>query len=321
MSLSYKTQNILILYGDDVSYDNIDTARSQVQLIKDIQPNDQSMNITFATITDYFQAVMSENQTYSVFEGDFYPYISKHLRRRSISWTGFYSSRPALKQKIFEAHSLVRAAEIVSALVLHKRFQGYEASLSLHHDAITGTCRPEVANDYFQRLYEDIKASEGVIRYSYSNIVTCSVNPIEIMEPYKAYVIYNPVNWEFERVLGIESNSMHVAVHDSKGNVIPSQSLPYFDRFKIYFKVSLPPLSFITIFLSEQTMHCSLCSDFINKTEITTINNGIYTLEFEKGLIKTISTDSSSFEISENIVRYEASPSGAYEFRPMVLNK
>ena len=276
------------------------------------------MNITFSTITDYFQAVLSENQTYSVFEGDFYPYVSKHLRKRSISWTGFYSSRPALKQRIFEAHSLVRAAEIASALVLDKDFQGYEASLALHHDAITGTCRPEVASDYFQRLEEDIKASEGVIRHSYSNIVTNSLVPLHIMEPYKAYVIYNPVNWEFERLIGIESYSMHVAVHDSKGNVIPSQSVPHFDRFKIYFKIFLPALSFTTVFMSEQNMSCSLCSIPLNKTEITSITNGIYTMVFDFGLIQTISTKDSSFEILENLSRYEAYPSGAYEFRPLV---
>ena len=172
-----------------------------IALIEVLKIHATELNIAFATASDYFQAVESENVTFSVYEGDFLPYISKTIRSRSISWTGFYSSRPSLKSLIYEAHSLVRTAEITTALIFKKQFAANNVSLALHHDAITGTCRSQVEADYKKRLVYDMQASEDKIREAYSSIITCSLKPLMIPSPYKAFVIYNPINWKLEKLV------------------------------------------------------------------------------------------------------------------------
>ena len=309
----------MILLGDDVFYDNITLARNQILFMRDLQSKKENLSIRFATVSEYFQAVLSEEKSFNVFEGDFLPYISRELNKRSVSWTGFYSSRPGLKQKAFETHSLVRAAELASSLILKQEFHGYEACTSLHHDAITGTCRSNVASDYVKRLDKDIQASNDMIRYAYSNIVTISRNPIKIKSPYKAFVIYNPINWEIEKVISLPIADTNVAVHNHTGNIIPSQSHRYSGNHEIYLNMKLPPISFTTIFLSSHDSSCTVCSKSSEETNKITVKNGIYTLSFDNGLITKIATNDTYFNIKEKIIRFDASSGGSYEFRPLVM--
>ena len=327
-SKAYKTENILVLYGDDLFYNEIESARGQVQLIETLRNSESALQIKFSTMAEYFQAVLSENRNFSVYEGDFFPYLSEYGIMYSIfyteiiplSWTGFYSSRPELKKKTFEAHSLVRAAEIISALVLKQEFQGYESCIALHHDAITGTCKPEVAEDYFLRLKNDTQASEDIIRYSYSNIITSSLETLDLMKPYKAFVIYNSINWKITKVMCIDTDSRYVIMHDSNGKIIKSQIVPISEKFQVYFMISLQPLSFTTIFMSIHNENCTICSTFSKKINASSITNTKYTLKFNKGLINSISTENSEFKLMEKILSYDSSSGGAYIFRPLVIS-
>jgi hypothetical protein len=109
--------------------------------------------------------------------GDFFPY------RESFNndWSGFFGSRPVLKNLIRKLESFQASSEAVFALaLLHSEYNeddvsktrickrnhgclkqralqksiklGREVSaLLLHHDAITGTCRKSVARDYMRK--------------------------------------------------------------------------------------------------------------------------------------------------------------------------
>ena len=151
-----------MLYGEDCYFGQLDTARKQFQLIEAMANATTDITIQFGTIQDYFQAVMAENAAFSAFEGDFVPYMSYHNGNKK-SWTGFFSSRPFQKSQTYVAHSLVRAAEIAAGLIDSREFQGIESSIALHHDAITGTCKSWVSDDYLERISEDQKSSEKAI--------------------------------------------------------------------------------------------------------------------------------------------------------------
>mmetsp|Transcript_12715 Transcript_12715/g.12844 ORF Transcript_12715/g.12844 Transcript_12715/m.12844 type:complete len:146 (+) Transcript_12715:741-1178(+) len=105
-------------------------------------------DIKFATATEYFDEVRKSNAKFPVYKSDFFPYQSYRFGNRPAFWTGFYTTRPALKQLINKTHRLVRAAEIAKALIQGEAYIAYNTSLSLHHDAITGTSKPWVAKDY-----------------------------------------------------------------------------------------------------------------------------------------------------------------------------
>ena len=306
----------MILYGDDVFYDDYSMARMSIAFIDLLRINKPNINIKFATASEYFKAVLSENSTFSVFEGDFFPYVSKDIQAKSISWTGFYASRPFLKEKIYEAQSIVRAAEITSALIFKRQFQAYNVSLALHHNAITGTCRSQVVDDYIKRLSYDVQKSQANIREAYSSITTCSLSPLKIPLPYKAFVIYNPINWKLEKLVWIASEKQCAALYDNTGVLITSQAVPYSGSYRLYFRIIIKPLSFLTIFLTSNSTRCNISK----KTDKNLVSNGIYSLQFNNGLIENLSTRSSEFKLMQQLVRYTGQYGGAYEFNPQVIN-
>ena len=314
---SYRTGNYLMLYGDDCYFSQIDLARKQFQLIEAMRAVSTEVTIQFATIQDYLKAVMSENQSFSTFEGDFVPYVS-HDDDYMKAWTGFYSSRPFQKSQTYLAHSLVRAAEIAAGLVEDQEFIGYEACNVLHHDAITGTCKPWVSEDYLRRIFEDQDSSETVIAEAYSVLVKPSRETHRIVTPYKAFVVQNSLNWVREEVMYLESKSNYTIIQVSTGEVLPSQSVPFGDRFRIYFKITLESLSFTTVFMSEQDFACSGCSVPSFQDSSTIVSNGVYTVSFSEGLIDKIIRDGTEMNVVSEIVCYNASYSGAYIFRPLV---
>lgn len=78
-------------------------------------------------------------------------------------WTGFYSTRPQLKfeiRRFIDAFAALRK-HMIPALIRYQDLQGLMDSIQmsedlmgvlLHHDAITGTCKAEVAKNYFELI-------------------------------------------------------------------------------------------------------------------------------------------------------------------------
>ena len=317
----YRTNNYLILYGDDCYFNQLDLGRKQLQLIETMRgASTDGLNILFGTIQDYYQAVMAENKAVSTFEGDFIPYIS-NKGINAIAWTGFYSSRPFQKSQTYLAHSLVRAAEIAAGLIEGHEFQGIESSNVLHHDAITGTCKPAVSQDYLRRIYQDQESSDVVIAEAYSTLAKPSMKIHAIIMPYKAFVIQNPVNWVRKEVIHLESSSAHAIIQINSGQFLLSQSVPFGDKYRIYFEITLESLSFTTVFMSEQNNSCYTCSTPSSKNTEENVSNGVYTVSFSEGLINKITKAGIEMNIVSHIVSYNASSGGAYIFRPMVTYK
>ena len=316
----YRTENILVLFGDDVYFRDMMVSRWQFDLLDYIIEANPGLNIRFATLGEYFKAVMSKENTYSVYQGDFLPFINRKEQERR-SWTGFYSSRPALKKKIFEAHSLLRAAEISAALIQQTEVRGSKANEALHHDAITGTSIPRVSENYLDRLTEDILHSEDIIKTSFSQVLSPTFRLYKITEPYRAFVIYNPVNWIRKELFWISSNSKYVVVYNSAGEAITSQSVPYLESYKIFFEITLRSLSFTTIFLSEKNETCHECSEISIISDHSTVSNDFYTIDFKQGFIYKISIDGVEIELNSVLSQYNSTYGGAYIFKPTVNNK
>ena len=92
--------------------------------------------------------------------GDFFPYSDGAHQ----FWTGYFTSRPALKSMIRTTSSLfggVRAAQCLAgskdlSLLVNstEKLQDLEEALGVaqHHDAVSGTAKQHVAFDYAKRL-------------------------------------------------------------------------------------------------------------------------------------------------------------------------
>ena len=128
------------------------------------------MRFTQSTPQTYVNALKKEQVEWPVKQDDFFPYSSDpHWY-----WSGFYSSRPAFKKQVRDAsaawgaHSklLARKAidlgtkdnEIDSILKAHHSLLD-GLGVSQHHDAITGTAKQYVTNDYSVRLWKGVDKS------------------------------------------------------------------------------------------------------------------------------------------------------------------
>lgn len=105
---------------------------------------------------------------------DFIPYAHK----LNTYWTGFFTSRPSLKLRVREGSNLLQIVKQLSVLI----GPAYKVSMSKirplqkamgilqHHDAITGTCRQHVADDYMNMLGMAMKLAQLAVVDSYRRL-------------------------------------------------------------------------------------------------------------------------------------------------------
>lgn len=143
----------------------------------------------FGTLSDYFERLAARgtgtgsqpgaaSPPFSPLSGDFFPYSD----RKDHHWSGFFSTRSSFKRLTRQLEVTLRAAEIQATLALADR--DYRASagaedsggvlqllttarralaLFMHHDAITGTSKEHVMQDYEHRLLDGLLNAEFVL--------------------------------------------------------------------------------------------------------------------------------------------------------------
>lgn len=133
----------------------------------------------FATLTEYFEGVLSSKEAQEqasagdtpgtkipVLTGSFFTYADKELEY----WSGYYTSGPFYKRMVRDLQGKARAAELLNSLLgapggrpreLAAAKQGM--ALFQHHDAITGTSKNAVVNDYGQILHSAMAGIEQLL--------------------------------------------------------------------------------------------------------------------------------------------------------------
>ena len=132
--------------------------------------NKANMTLVMSTPQTYINALKAENITWPVKYDDMFPYA----HTSNDYWTGYFSSRPAAKKQVKDASSLFSAemklfservitenvkASDVSDVLLAKQSMLESLSIYQHHDAITGTAKQYVADDYSFRMQRSIDFS------------------------------------------------------------------------------------------------------------------------------------------------------------------
>lgn len=147
-------ENIMWTMGCDFNYlagslwfNNLD------RLIKLVN-SDGRFEAKYSTPYDYTLAKLAENVTYVEMPGDFFPYADGPHQ----FWTGYFTSRAALKRYIRQLSSHWTAARQLEAYggVPSGEVPIISDALGIaqHHDAVAGTAKQHVAFDYAKRLHE-----------------------------------------------------------------------------------------------------------------------------------------------------------------------
>jgi len=166
---NYKTNNIQMTCGMDFNYKNAATWFHNLDLIMKAVNKDGRIRMRYSTPAEYADALNAEKSAkWSVRSDDLMP-LHEHPHQ---FWTGYFSSRVPFKRLLRQSSNMLQAArQLAFAARIQKTCtsqvhrgpmvggsftDAFEAAvaISTHHDAVSGTAKQAVNNDYAQRISE-----------------------------------------------------------------------------------------------------------------------------------------------------------------------
>ena len=132
-----------------------------------LNTSQHGINLFYSTQEGYAAARLAMEAPLSLKTCDGFPYASDG---HSV-WSGFFTSRPALKGYVRASSALFAAARVLQAWAAPpapgagNALSLLEAALGVaqHHDAVSGTSKQVVANDYARRLAAGRAAAQGAM--------------------------------------------------------------------------------------------------------------------------------------------------------------
>ncbi|KAK3042490.1 hypothetical protein RJ639_000214 [Escallonia herrerae] len=209
--------------------------------------DDGRVNVFYSTPTLYTDAKYAADESWQLKINDFFPYAI----RPNAYFTGYFTSRPALKgyvRMLSGYYLAARQLEFFSRSIAGRSTDTLADALAIaqHHDAVSGTERQHVADDYAKRLSMGYKEAEESVAASLACMVESAStvgcgNPKTKFQQAKKFphseldltlgkklviVVYNALGWKRVDVVRLPVASENVTVHDSNGKEIESQILP-----------------------------------------------------------------------------------------------
>lgn len=244
----YQTNHILMTMGTDFLYQgaqhwytNLDKL---IKYVNQRQAEGGDVNVIYSTPSCYLAAVNEALTTnLTVKEDDFFPYASDP----NAYWTGYFTSRAALKLYTYRANNFLQVCKQIRTTLgsdlAEEEFTLKQAmGILQHHDAVSGTEKQHVANDYALYLAEGIAACEKVVNAAYGSWLKksepvpeqsfCPLLNISVCETTASsnrfvVTLYNPI------ARPVNNSHVRVPVSGSQytvtgpdGSVIPSQVVP-----------------------------------------------------------------------------------------------
>ncbi|XP_055295901.1 lysosomal alpha-mannosidase-like isoform X2 [Sitodiplosis mosellana] len=226
---AYRTNNVLITMGDDFNYQHAPAWFNNLdKIILNINQRQLSglkVNAFYSTPSCYLKSLYDSGIKFPTKSDDFFPYASDPHS----FWTGYFTSRPTLKRFERIGNHYLQVCKQLSVLA-KKKTASFEENLSnlreamgvmQHHDAVTGTEKQHVAEDYarllqigIEKCSENIKESlnqltvdddnseitrdEGFdsrLRFEYESCADLNISSCDVSEKSDKFVVslYNPL--------------------------------------------------------------------------------------------------------------------------------
>ncbi|XP_009591416.1 probable alpha-mannosidase At5g13980 [Nicotiana tomentosiformis] len=248
-----RTNHIMWTMGTDFKYQYAHTwFRNMDKLIHYVN-QDGRVNALYSTPSIYTDAKHALDKSWPLKTDDYFPYAD----RINAYWTGYFTSRPALKLYVRMMSGYYLAARQLE-LFKGRSETGPTTDLladalaiAQHHDAVSGTSKQHVADDYAKRLFIGYKQAEELVSNSLAcmvesasasgcknpsiNFKQCPLLNISYCPPSEAdlapgkklvVVVYNALGWKRTDVIRIPVVNENVIVQDSTGKEIESQLMP-----------------------------------------------------------------------------------------------
>ncbi|GJQ67661.1 hypothetical protein Trydic_g16491 [Trypoxylus dichotomus] len=360
----YKTNNLLVTMGGDFTYQAAEMYFTNMdKLIEGFKEYRPDINIIYSTPSCYLKAVneeaKSKNIQFQLKTDDFFPYASG----AHTYWTGYFTSRPNSKRFERQANNLLQVMKQAVSFTKYRYHLNFEDNLTplkeamgimQHHDAITGTEKQHVVQDYVRLLTASIKEAEENIDKIVTNLlkktddtdnvkinfVSCLLANVSYCEQSNlekfVVAIYNPLSKYVNHYVRLPVNGDSYIITGPNGT-INYEILPVIDDF--IYVYSITPSKYELVFLAENLPPLGLRLFHIQKSVITkkrkprksqqtrfgNAHSG-FTIDEETGLLSSITLNGDTLEVSQNFMFYNGAngsntediyrASGAYIFRP-----
>ena len=227
-ALNFRTDQLLVPWGCD--FEHIDATASfslMDEVMAAIKANSSysGMNLFYSHPDKYTRAVMNEGYTWPENKDD---YLLGSDDGHSY-WSGYFSSRAAFKRwervlmgQMTSADKMLSSLPYDDGSTYGERWGAVDKlrqamGVAQHHDAITGTARQSVDNQYRKILHEGSVASaeaEGALLEAFTGLEHPSPCPLANLSvcihtaPLKegkdvTVIVYNSVGWDREEVVTI----------------------------------------------------------------------------------------------------------------------
>ncbi|XP_068627375.1 lysosomal alpha-mannosidase-like [Battus philenor] len=311
MGKRYRTDNVLVTMGGDFTYQDAGMWYTNLdKLIKytNLKAGKDGLNIKafYSTPNCYLKAVKDAYPSLPSKQDDFFPYASDP----TAYWTGYFTSRPTTKY--FERRSnvflqMVKNLQVLVDLPKHNQFVIDELKSAMgvmqHHDAITGTEKQHVANDYVRMLNAAIDDAAIIPNQAFNKVLRGSSLPsvpvlqyqrchfnessCRVTEEKKSFVItiYNALAWEVVQPVRIPVVLGNYTIYDHTGKTIITQmiDIPEFVRaiptrqsiatHELVFLAPLPPFGFVSYYVTRNEPKSKRNAGEANIKEHTSISD------------------------------------------------
>ncbi|CAF1386287.1 unnamed protein product [Adineta steineri] len=283
----YTTNHVIMTMGSDFqnqnAYMNFKNLDKLIHYVNLQQANGSNVNVFYSTPSCYLYALNKAEKEWTTKTDDFFPYASVPFAY----WTGYFTSRPALKRYERYANNILQVIRQLDGFSQNNQrnitFVLSEAmGLAQHHDAVSGTEKQHVANDYAQRLSEGIDRSMEVINDAYAKLLlkegqTTSI-PHQFLCSYSNISECLPIEGQKQFTLTLWNPTIHPVttyprvpvtqqylIRDPVGNLISAEYLPIPDttknipgrtstaQYQHIFQASLPALGYNTYYFEAKT--------------------------------------------------------------------
>ncbi|XP_075400979.1 lysosomal alpha-mannosidase-like [Tenrec ecaudatus] len=355
----YRTNNIIMTMGSDFHYGeaerwfkNLDML---IHLVNAQQAKGSRVHVLYSTPACYLQELNKANLTWSVKEDDFFPYADAPHE----FWTGYFSSRPALKRYERLSYNFLQVCNQLEALAGPDANAGpfgsgnsgplREAMAVLqHHDAVSGTARQLVAEDYARQLSQGwghcevllsnalAKLSGAKEKFTFCPKLNISICPLSQEAVPFQVIVYNPLGRQANWMVRLPVSKGNFVVLDPNGQTVQSEVVeqPVLNSGKptsdLLFTASAPPLGFTFYLITpvpekKPQIGSARCGLQKSRHSALVIENEHIRVAFDKhtGILKEIENRDQKLvlRVQQTFFWYNASrKSGAYVFAPEQLN-
>ncbi|EDW37366.1 GL26214 [Drosophila persimilis] len=244
----YRSNHIMIPMGDDFQYEDAQVNfKNMDKLIKYVnarQADGSTYNLFYSTPACYLNSLHEGLQTWPNKTDDFFPYASDS----NSFWTGYFTSRPTQKRFERDGNHMLQTAKQLSVFAGLSSEQQKEdldylrqiMGVMQHHDAITGTEKQAVSNDYDRLLYDGIVGGASNARDAlrvltnlpegeFESCLQLNISECAFTKDSADNVVvtlFNPLAHTSSQYVRVPVKKESYQVTDEKGRVVASEVVP-----------------------------------------------------------------------------------------------